>query len=993
MSTKLNVETFIAVLRKSGLVVRDRLEEAITEWNASGNVSDDPGPLVEKLVAANLITRWQAEKLLQGKHRGYFLGKYKLMSLLGKGGMSSVYLAEHLLMRRRCALKVLPAKRVDDSSYLERFHREAQAVALLDHPNIVRAYDVDHQNDGDRQIHFLVMEHVDGSSLQELVADKGLMSFLDAAEYTRQAASGLQDAHDHGMVHRDIKPGNLLVDQSGVVKILDLGLARFFTSDEGNEALTIRHDEKVLGTADYLAPEQALDSHTVDARADIYSLGCTLYFMLTGQPPFTEGTLAQRLMAHQIKTPPAVESLRPDIPASLAAIIRKMMEKKADDRYPTAGDVEQTLFHWIDENADVNWRSAHSSVYGSRVSHSDVARKAVPIAQPIVAQPVAPVPAVTTTASAPTTIAPPRTTSAKPASSKTVLPKSPSPATGDTQAAVNDFFSTLTQSNQVRKPAPKSTLKAQATAESKSESITEIKKSTSPDLKPVKPVSNPVIIIPEEPPPKAAVPEQVTSPAPISTPIAASTAEPPPAFPSFDSFEYSPQDVAKAHAAAKPTTSVSAAVPRPSTKTITSSMKAMTQLWLSKLNSLPLAVWGGIAVAVAMVTLLGSLYAFGIFTTPAGQKREVIMTPFPNDKREVTVGRDKAEYASIRDALIAVRNRFRPNFGNSDRFVIRIAAGKYEERIRIDGKGKPWPEGIVLRGDGDVVVEATGDEPVMRLANISRFTIENIQIDAKDKPVAMELADDLHESKLSKITVRGFTGVGILCKGAQGLSFGNGQFLLEQLSFEPAGNQAVGIKLEEGVDNDANSIIIRNCRFLEPMAAGIVIQGREPYGIEVCESIFCRTSDGIRFDGQPKLKAIHIRNNSFRQTKAGIRFTKQPAEWTSDIVLRRNLFSSTEQAEAVVQDGYSESQFRAMVLSAPPGIGENWSDRTKPSTPVKGEITILFENGGRQGEQGFAFASTDPKSPKFLAPTEKSPQRDVASPQPAEKKWVGAIGP
>ena len=156
------------------------------------------------------------------------------------------------------------------------------------------------------------MEYVEGSSLQALVPEKGIVCLLDAAEYARQAALGLQHAHEHGMVHRDIKPGNLLVDLKGVVKILDLGLARFFKVDEGSEALTLRHDEKVLGTADYLAPEQALDSHTVDARADIYSLGCTLYFMVTGQPPFTEGTLAQRLLAHQVKTPTPAESLRTD---------------------------------------------------------------------------------------------------------------------------------------------------------------------------------------------------------------------------------------------------------------------------------------------------------------------------------------------------------------------------------------------------------------------------------------------------------------------------------------------------------------------------------------------------------------------------------------------------------------------------------------------------------------------------------------------------------
>ena len=333
MSSKLNVESFVAVLKKSGLIEGDRLQRLISDYTAQGGSPDDSSRLAEFLVASNAITRWQSEKLLQGKHKGYFLGKYRLLSLLGKGGMSSVYLAEHVLMRRRCALKVLPTKRVTDSSYLARFHREAQAVASLDHPNIVRAYDVDHQVERDTEIHFLVMEYVEGFSLQELVQKQGNCSFLDSAEYIRQAALGLHNAHEAGMVHRDVKPGNLLVDPNGVVKVLDLGLARFFTGDEGEDALTIRHDEKVLGTADYLAPEQALDSHTVDARADIYSLGCTFYFLLTGRPPFTEGTLAQRLMAHQTKVPPTIESIRPETPLSLANIVRKMVAKKAEDRY------------------------------------------------------------------------------------------------------------------------------------------------------------------------------------------------------------------------------------------------------------------------------------------------------------------------------------------------------------------------------------------------------------------------------------------------------------------------------------------------------------------------------------------------------------------------------------------------------------------------------------------------------------------------------------
>src|SRR5256714_3571791 len=168
--------------------------------------------------------------------------------------MGSVYLCEHKLMRRRVAVKVLPQAKAEDSSSLERFYREARAVAALDHPNIVRAYDIDQ----DDTLHFLVMEHVDGSSFQEIIRRTGPMDVLRAAHYIRQAALGLQHAHEAaGLVHRDIKPGNILVDRNGIVKVLDMGLARFFHDQEDN--ITREHDENVLGTADYLAPEQVLD--------------------------------------------------------------------------------------------------------------------------------------------------------------------------------------------------------------------------------------------------------------------------------------------------------------------------------------------------------------------------------------------------------------------------------------------------------------------------------------------------------------------------------------------------------------------------------------------------------------------------------------------------------------------------------------------------------------------------------------------------------------
>ena len=255
--------------------------------------------------------------------------------------MSSVYLAEHVLMQRRVAIKVLPKNRVEDTSYLARFHREAQAAASLDHRNIVRAYDVD----SEEGIHYLVMEYVEGRDLQQIVTSDGPLEYAVAAEYARQAAEGLAHAHQAGLIHRDVKPANLLVTPKNVVKLLDLGLARF--TDEDKPSLTVAYDENVLGTADYLAPEQALDSHGVDARADIYGLGCSLNFLLTGHPPFVGGTLPQRLMMHQKEPPPDIRLDRPDAPRDLIDICLKMMAKRPEDRFQSAAEAANALAQWL----------------------------------------------------------------------------------------------------------------------------------------------------------------------------------------------------------------------------------------------------------------------------------------------------------------------------------------------------------------------------------------------------------------------------------------------------------------------------------------------------------------------------------------------------------------------------------------------------------------------------------------------------------------------
>jgi len=333
-----NFENYLETLRRSGLVKGNDLDAVVQRVTASGETSDC-NPLARKLMEEELITSWQHAHLVEGRHKGFFLGNYKLLRLLGSGGMGAVYVAEHTFMHRRVAVKVLYEAQVDRVG-LERFYLECRAIASLDHPNIVRAHDFDSNG----EFLYLVMEFIDGPDLHALVQKRGQIPFAEAAGYIRQAADGLNHAHSAGMVHRDIKPANLLRDPKGVIKILDLGLARITHRDE--KALTLAANAGVLGTVDFLAPEQAVNSHNVDHRADIYSLGCTLYFLLAGRPPFPEGSVAQKLMAHQVEEPVSITTLRPDAPPDLIALLKKMMAKKAEKRISTAVEVSQLLAPW-----------------------------------------------------------------------------------------------------------------------------------------------------------------------------------------------------------------------------------------------------------------------------------------------------------------------------------------------------------------------------------------------------------------------------------------------------------------------------------------------------------------------------------------------------------------------------------------------------------------------------------------------------------------------
>lgn len=350
MSIQLSANSFLQMLARSELLNDEQLRSVEKQF-AGSSETVSANQICDWLLKREIITEWHAEKLLQAKFRGFFLGSYKLLRRVARGGMSTIYSARHKQTGDVHALKVLPLTRANQASYLPRFQREAELTQRLQHPNIVRVFGIFSDSDGQDAVHFMAMELLEGRDLFDMVNAEGPLPCRHAAEFIRQAATGLEYAHKAGLVHRDIKPGNLFLTADRTIRILDLGLAQDFDSEEN---LTREFNERVLGTADYLAPEQAADFHTADQRADIYGLGCTLYFLLTGQPPFTEGTLVQRLVAHQTKTPPPVSQFRSDIPDELNSILTGMMTKNRDQRIATAAEVADRLSLFLAVTRDLH---------------------------------------------------------------------------------------------------------------------------------------------------------------------------------------------------------------------------------------------------------------------------------------------------------------------------------------------------------------------------------------------------------------------------------------------------------------------------------------------------------------------------------------------------------------------------------------------------------------------------------------------------------------
>jgi serine/threonine protein kinase len=311
----------------------------------------DPRALAAELVRRGWLTPYQVNQLFGGQGDQLLLGSYVLLERLGEGGMGEVFKARNWKLGQIVALKVIRKERMANADAVRRFQREIRAAAKLNHPNIVRAYDADEVAGN----HLLVIEYVDGTDLAKLVKQRGPLPAAEACDYIRQTALGLQHAFENGMVHRDIKPSNLLlsggktaVDRSPLtthqIKILDMGLARLSNFSELSDTTSIMtKDGVMMGTPDYVAPEQARDAHSADIRADLYSLGCTFYFLLTSRVPFQGGTMTAKLLRHQLEEVVPLEQLRPELPPILSAIVRKLLAKPPEDRYQTPDELAGAL--------------------------------------------------------------------------------------------------------------------------------------------------------------------------------------------------------------------------------------------------------------------------------------------------------------------------------------------------------------------------------------------------------------------------------------------------------------------------------------------------------------------------------------------------------------------------------------------------------------------------------------------------------------------------
>jgi len=336
----LPLDDFTAHVATSGLVSPEVMARARAELDPEP-AADASVRLARRLIEDGWLTTYQARKLLSGATRGFFLGGYRLLRPLGEGGMGKVYLAISN-DQERVAIKVLPPRRaLEEENVLRRFRREMDLSRRCSHPNLARTLSVGNEGDA----HFMVMEYIPGKSLYELVkSDRaGPLRVPDAARLFVKLLDGLDAAHRSGLVHRDIKPSNIMITPESDVKLLDMGLARALDDETG-----LTRDNTVLGTLDYASPEQLRDAAKADARSDLYSLGCTLYFALSGRAPFEGGDMINKIFKQRMEDPQPLENLARGVPAAFAAVVRKLMSKKPEERYQNCAELRADLVRWSD---------------------------------------------------------------------------------------------------------------------------------------------------------------------------------------------------------------------------------------------------------------------------------------------------------------------------------------------------------------------------------------------------------------------------------------------------------------------------------------------------------------------------------------------------------------------------------------------------------------------------------------------------------------------
>jgi serine/threonine protein kinase len=334
---QLAVDEFCRKAVRSGLVSSDELQIALHALPPS-SLADAPA-LAEQLIRTGKLTRFQARKLLAGRSRGLVLGAYQILSHIGKGGTGAVFLARDGRNDQLVALKILLPSQVEER-VRARFLREMELGRLVEHPHVVRTFETGHLQGVD----YIAMEFIPGKSLHRLVSTEGPLSLDRAAAVFAEVADALEHAHSRGLVHRDLKPGNIMVTPHGHAKLLDLGLA--LRRGEKADRSVVGGQGYIVGTMDYIAPEQTVDALQVDARSDLYSLGCTLYYALTGQPPFAGGDRREKILRQRTQAPPSLLELRPDLPPAFAVLVQRLMAKNPDDRFPSAAAAAAAVRSW-----------------------------------------------------------------------------------------------------------------------------------------------------------------------------------------------------------------------------------------------------------------------------------------------------------------------------------------------------------------------------------------------------------------------------------------------------------------------------------------------------------------------------------------------------------------------------------------------------------------------------------------------------------------------